>query len=95
MGSVLLDIGGDIGAAIVTTPAFLAGSEIEIRRCGAEWDGTHVAVRARHVSGGSVHAAVFFGLAQGSYEVRVKCDTETPAAAFTVEGGRVADVHFP
>jgi len=61
-GSVVVDIGGDIGAAIVSTPATLVGSEIEIRRCGAAWDGTHVAVRERHVSGGVLHAAFFSGL---------------------------------
>jgi ABC-type Zn2+ transport system substrate-binding protein/surface adhesin len=33
-GSVLLDIGGDIGALVVTMPAELDGSEIEIRPVG-------------------------------------------------------------
>ena len=44
-GSVLIDIGNDVGAVVVTTPSSLIGSEIEIRRCGTSWDGTHVAVR--------------------------------------------------
>ncbi|CAN5516460.1 hypothetical protein BH10ACT8_BH10ACT8_05380 [soil metagenome] len=35
-GSVLLDIGGDIGALVVTMPASLAGAEIEIRPIGAQ-----------------------------------------------------------
>jgi hypothetical protein len=88
-GSVLVDIGGEVGAAIVNTPASFVGSEIEIRHCGAEWDGTHVAVRTRHVSGGELHAALFSGLRQGSYEVRLRGDATGPAATLTVDGGRV------
>jgi hypothetical protein len=34
-GSVLLDIGGDVGALIVTMPAELEGVEVEIRPFGA------------------------------------------------------------
>jgi ABC-type Zn2+ transport system substrate-binding protein/surface adhesin len=34
-GSVLLDIGGDIGAVVVTMPASMDGEEIEIRPVGA------------------------------------------------------------
>jgi hypothetical protein len=94
-GSVLLDIGGDVGAAIVRTPAAWVGSEIEIRPCGAAWDGTHVAVRERHVLGGVVHAALFSGLAHGDYEVRRKGDAGGPGATLTVEGGRVGEIHFP
>lgn len=89
-GSVVLDIGGDIGAAIVAAPASLAGVEIEIRPRGAIWDGTHVAVRARHLADRVMHAAVFESLPQGGYEVRVR----TPGhqgltGTFEVEGGRV------
>jgi hypothetical protein len=94
-GSVLLDIGGDVGAAIVRTPASLVGSEIEIRRLGTAWDGTHVAVRDRHVLGGVVHAALFSGLARGRYEVRVKGSVDGPTATLSVEGGRVGETRFP
>lgn len=86
----MLDIGGEVGAAIVHAPATLAGSEIEIRRRGAPWDGTHVAVRARRVPAGEMHAALFPALGQGSYEVRRRGDTKGPVALLTVEGGRVA-----
>jgi hypothetical protein len=90
-GSVLVDLGGDVGAAIVSTPATLIGSEIEIRRCGVAWDGTHVAVRERHVAGGLVYAALFSGLAQGHYEVRLRGDVDGPATDLNVEGGRVSE----
>ena len=93
-GSVILDIGGDVGAAIVHAPASLAGSEIEIRRCGAPWHGTHVAVRARHTQGGEVYAALFPKLARGSYEVRVRGDAGGPVSSVAVEGGRVIEARL-
>ena len=94
VGSVVLDIGGDLGAAIVHTPATLVGLELEIRREGSAWDGTHVAVRARSVPGGVVHAALFPGLQQGSYEVRVRGDEGGLAAAVEVEGARVSETRL-
>ena len=36
-GSVLLDIGGEVGAAAVHVPASLAGAELEIRPVGEPW----------------------------------------------------------
>jgi hypothetical protein len=94
-GSVVVDIGGDVGAAIVSTPASLVGREIEIRPCGAAWDGTHVAVRARQVSGGELHAALFSGLTRGTYEARIRDDDASAVATFTVEGGRVSATRLP
>ena len=38
-GSVLLDIGGDVGAVVVRMPAALDGEEIEIRPVGAASSG--------------------------------------------------------
>jgi hypothetical protein len=40
-GSVLLDIGGDIGALVVTMPDGMAGTEVEIRLVGTEDAGSH------------------------------------------------------
>ena len=94
-GSVVVDIGGDVGAAIVSTPASLVGSEIEIRPCGAAWDGTHVAVRERQVSGGELHAALFSGLKHGTYEVRLRGDDASAVATLTVTGGRVSATRLP
>jgi hypothetical protein len=94
VGSVVLDIGGDLGAAIVYTPANLVGLEIEIRREGTPWDGTHVAVRARSVPGGEVYAALFPGLPQGRYEVRVRGDDAGLIAALDVEGALVKETRL-
>jgi hypothetical protein len=96
-GSVVLDIGGNIGAAIVAASSALTGAEIEIRRRGAPWDGTHVAVRARHLPNGVMHAALFACLTPGSYQVRVRGGRlERPVTTFEVEGGRVttAELRF-
>ena len=93
-GSVVLDIGGDFGAAIVHTPASLAGLEIEIRREGARWDGTHVAVRARRIPGGEVYAALFPVLEQGDYEVRVRDDERGPVVTLAVDGARVSEARL-
>lgn len=91
---MLLDIGDDVGAAIVSTPASLVGSELEIRRHGTAWDGTHVAVRARHVAGGEMYAALFSAVKQGDYEVRLRGDDASPILTLTVQGGRVSKANL-
>lgn len=88
-GSVVLDIGGQVGAAVVMTTAALAGAEIEIRRAGAAWAGDHVAVLERRLAAGPVWAAVFPSLTEGTWEVRVRHRRTGLIAAFDVAGGRV------
>jgi hypothetical protein len=51
-------------------PADWTGREIEIRRAGDPWKGTHVAVLARHLPAGVDHSAFFPSLEQGAYELR-------------------------
>ena len=95
MGSVVLDIGGDRGAAIVQTPPSFEGLEIEIRRSGAAWDGTHVAVRPRRVPAGVVYAALFPELRQGDYEVRLRGGVpDGTATSVSIQGGRVSQAHL-
>jgi hypothetical protein len=71
-GPVVLDIGGSTGAAVVLTPPELEGSEIEIRRPPAAWDGTHVAVRKRPSPGRPIYAAVFAHLHHGAHQLRLR-----------------------
>ena len=80
-GIVIVDIGGDAGAAVITTPRELAGAEIEIRLAGTEWDGSHTAVWERQGPGITTTAAVFGSLRAGRYELRIKdaAGTEHPA----------------
>lgn len=40
-GVVMLDIGGDVGALVVTMPASMVGEEVEIRPVGAAPDHDH------------------------------------------------------
>ena len=96
-GAVVLDIGEDVGAAVVITAASMEALEIEIRRAGTEWDGTHVAVRERLRPGGpSVFAAVYPSLHRGDYELRVRFGP--PGAVvhpIEVVGGQVATTDWP
>jgi hypothetical protein len=88
--SAVLDIGGDVGAAIVYAPASMTGAEVEIRRRGEPWAGRHVAVRPRRLVGGTTHAALFDRLERGAYEVRYRdSGGNGPVQHFDVDGGRV------
>jgi hypothetical protein len=90
VGSVLADIGGDVGAAILYVPENLTGLEIEIRPLGHEWDGTHVAVRERQLGDTALQAAFFGSLRAGRYEVRVRGDA-AHSVVLEINGGEVAE----
>jgi hypothetical protein len=96
-GAVVLDIGGDMGAAVVLTPASMDALEIEIRTVGTEWDSTHVAVRERIRPGGpSMYAAVFPSLRHGAYEFRVRFGPpDAVVHRVEVTGGQVATTNWP
>jgi hypothetical protein len=94
-GSVVLDIGGSIGAAVVMVPATRAGTEIEIRNQADAWTGTHVAVLERRVAGGPVFAAVFGSLPEGDYYLRFRPDTDGTVHRIVVQGGRVVTTTWP
>jgi len=92
-GSVIVDIGGDVGAAVIYTSCELAGAEIEIRAAGTEWDGSHTGVWERQGPGIAATAAVFGSLRAGRYELRIKdaVGTEHPAPV-VIEGAQVTQV---
>ncbi len=99
-GTVVLDIGGDRGAAIIFTPGELSGQEIEIRPLDGPWDGTHTAVRPRDLRDTVAHAGVFGSLTAGPYQLRIRgSDPERADAAPVVDllviGGQVAQVEWP
>ena len=93
-GTVVLDIGGHMGALVLYTPPELEGEEIEIRPAGMAWDGTHVAVRERRLPGGPCWAAVFGPLRQGTYDTRTKGEPGSPVTRAEVTGGAVATAHW-
>jgi hypothetical protein len=99
-GTVVLDIGGDRGAAIITTPGELSGEEIEIRAADGPWDGTHTAVRPRELRHTVAHAGVFGSLAAGRYQLRIRRGDPVrsavePVVDLVVTGGEVAQLEWP
>jgi hypothetical protein len=94
-GSVVLDIGENTGAAVVTGPLSLAGREVEIRAVNRAWDGHHTAFHVRETVAGQISAAVFPQLAQGHWEVRLRFNEESPIVPVAVVGARVSTVALP
>jgi hypothetical protein len=88
-GTVVLDIGGDIGALVLHTPHELNGAEIDIFRCGEARPAMHSAVRARHLPGGHVHAAVYPTVPAGDYVVAAV--GALPELTVTIRGGHVTE----
>ena len=68
-GPTVLDIGDDFGALVLYTSADLVGAEIEISPDGEPDRRRHVAVHPRHYPGGTAYAAVYYGLAAGTYDL--------------------------
>lgn len=93
-GTVMLNLGGDVGALVIYTGPELHGREIEVSRAD---DGpvrrTHAAVRERVVRDGTFHSAVCPDLAAGRYTVW--WDEDTPAGVVSVTGGAVAEFVWP
>lgn len=89
-GSVVLDLGADVGALILDVPAALSGREIEISPAdgGAAARRTHALVRERRTGAGTSYAAVYPGLPAADYTIWR--DPATRAATVTVRGGQVA-----
>ena len=89
-GSVILDLGDSVGALILATPAEFHGREIEISPAdgGTGARRTHAMVRRRETGAGASFAAVYPGLAAGTYTVWRTASA--PAGTVVVEGGQVA-----
>jgi hypothetical protein len=99
-GAVVLDIGGDRGAAIIFVPDRMAGEELEIRPVGQPWKGVHTAVRRRDLHTTVRYAGVFGSLLAGQYHLRVRgwaSDDPPPALMvdLVVHGGRVTELTWP
>ena len=94
-GSVVLDIGEDVGAAVVTAPPSLEGHELEIRAASASWDGRHVAFHMRESAEGPINAAVFPQLVQGRWEIRLRPAENSLIVPVVVVGGQVTTVALP
>ena len=92
-GTVVLNIGDNIGAIVIHTPSRLHCHEIEVSPVTDPAHRTHAAVRARYVRGGASFAVVIDNLPEGRYTVWQ--DPVTPLGEVDVPGGGVADYTWP
>jgi hypothetical protein len=93
-GTVIMELGADIGALILYTPADLDGAEIEVSRHGDRLDRrTHSQVRQRHVANVTKYAAVYSTLAAGEYTIWR--DEDRPAGTVTIAGGQITTCRWP
>ncbi|MGC2175024.1 MAG: hypothetical protein WA614_06145 [Acidimicrobiales bacterium] len=87
-GSVVLDIGGDIGALILRTSSACVAREIDLIPDNVSAPHVHSAVRERRTADGSSFAAVYPQLQEGSYRI------EGTTQRVVIVGGRVVDVEL-
>lgn len=97
-GSVVLDIGGDMGALIIYTGQEFHGREIEISRLADDGQSdpaprVHAAVRERQVHDGVFFSAVITDLPAGTYTVWREGDV--PAGQVRITGGAVTEFVWP
>ena len=89
-GTVVLDIGDDVGALVVHASDALSGVEIEIARLGESRAFVHTEVRERRLPEGSVYAGVFPAVAAGEYTLLGIGGGA--ARNVTISAGRVTEV---
>jgi hypothetical protein len=101
-GSVVLELGDTVGVLVIEATVELNGREIEISpvdgihdhvHAHAHAHRTHSMVRERGTAAGKRYAAVYPGLAVGTYTVWR--DHDTPAGRITIDGGRVTRYRWP
>ena len=92
-GTVVLELGADVGALVLFTPAGLDGREIEISRGDRAGRRTHSRVRPRHMATGTRYAAVYPDLAAGAYTIWA--DSSRAAGRVIITGGRVTNWSWP
>jgi len=94
-GSVVLELGGDVGVLVLHTPARLHGTEIEIRPDGDDPHGyrPRSLVRERITAAGTSYAAVYPAVPAGRYAVWG--DGGVPVGTVVISGGQVACFHWP
>jgi hypothetical protein len=92
--SVVIDIGGTIGAVVLRTPGRLDGDEIEAWPEGGSSPVTHAVVRSWQTGRSQLFAAVFPALRAGEYTLRSARDTATAPRKVSVRGGQVTEENW-
>jgi hypothetical protein len=93
-GTVVLELGADVGALVLVTPADQDGREIEISQDDdPAARRTHAQVRPRHLVRVTRYAAVYPGLAAGTYTIWA--DGRRRAGRVVITGGRVTSWSWP
>jgi len=93
-GSVVMELGADVGALILFTPAAMDGWEIEISRDDDPDDRrTHSQVRRRNVATVTKYAALYPGLRAGQYTIW--SDGQRPVVTTVVTGGQITSCRWP
>ena len=91
--TLVLDIGGDVGALVLVTGPDLAEQEIEISPgADATTPRSHNVVHARRGAGRVAYTAVFPSVPAGEYTVWHR--DGTPHATVTIHGGQVTEHHL-
>jgi hypothetical protein len=90
----VLEVGADIGALVLYTPADLDGHEIEISLdADPAARRTHSQVRQRHAGPRVRYAAVYPGLVAGAYTIWH--DQSRTVGPVVINGGQVTSYHWP
>jgi hypothetical protein len=93
LGPTVLDIGDDVGALVLYTSAELVGAEIEISPHDAPNQRRHVAVHTRQYPGGTAHAAVYYGLTAGCYDLWAA--NGVVALTVSIDGNTITESVWP
>jgi hypothetical protein len=91
--NLLLDIGGDTGALVISTAPDRDQAEIEISPAGRDDTRSHNVVRPRQTPAGIRYAAVFPAVPAGIYTVWRQAGR--PAGTVTIRGGKVTTFQLP
>jgi hypothetical protein len=88
--TVVVDVGGDVGALVLYTGPQLSGTEIDIEPLDRPGRRTHVAVRERRLVTGTTYAAFYPELPAGEYQLHLPDGPQ----GITVCGGRITELDF-
>ena len=92
MDSLVLDIGGAVGALVIHAGADLAEQEIEISPVERPTPKEHNVVHARRDRYRTAYTAVFPSVLEGDYTVWHR--DGSPHAVVTIRGGEVTEHHM-